>query len=440
MRKLMSGQNVILITADSVRGDYCGFLNSAVDTTPLLREISNDALIFENAIAPGPRTLSSVPVSHTGEELPVNSEDMSVYQNRVDRIRTHLAANETLARKFKNAGYTTLAFTTNPWTSRTTGFDAGFDVFEEFESQGRGNFERVFSGTKFETPAKFFDQWNDNKVWFSQWPNYYQEVLSAVRDCEKPYFLWVFLLDTHNPYFPHPRDRVESSTASMYVNMLRGNSAFNQTQGMTAHRDVLDQDVVTRIKCAYRDCIRSVDRFVNSIFNDLSESDPLVIFHSDHGEAFGEHGSYGHQPALYEENIRVPLMVINGEESGRISKPISVGAIPALLESALSEDEKMSSHATETVYSRTEDNSTVALRDSRWKFIQTENSVELYDLNQDPLERVDISSDLPEITKSLRKKLDKHLEGVPRSEIETGETVEDDDSIKDRLESLGYIG
>jgi hypothetical protein len=55
---------------------------------------------------------------------------------------------------------------------------------------------------------------------------------------------------------------------------------------------------------AYRDCVRSVDAFVDRLPTDLDD-DTVVVFHPVHGEAFGDHGVYGHGPPLYEGNDRV---------------------------------------------------------------------------------------------------------------------------------------
>lgn len=64
-------KNVHLITADSVRADAVGFPHAHVETTPYLSDLARESLVFSDAIAPGPRTPSSIPVLLTGTHLPV---------------------------------------------------------------------------------------------------------------------------------------------------------------------------------------------------------------------------------------------------------------------------------------------------------------------------------------------------------------------------------
>ena len=78
---------------------------------------------------------------------------------------------------------------------------------------------------------------------------------------------------------------------------------------------------------SYRDAIRSVDRFLQKVVADTPD-DTSLVFHSDHGEAFNEHGTYGNQEMLYEENIYVPMVVYNGTHSGRIDSPVSLRQLP----------------------------------------------------------------------------------------------------------------
>lgn len=436
----MGQQNVILITADSVRSDFCGFQNDDVKTTPFLSRNRDDALIFENAIAPGPRTLSSVPVSMTGTHMPMNEDDMSVYENRVARIRGHVNEYEPIARRFQERGYETLGFTTNPWTSRRNDFDRGFDTYEEFEDDEEGLLRRALSDTPLDTPSRFFDQWLNNKVWFSQWPTYYDTIANELTETAEPFFLWVFLLDTHNPYFPVNEDRVESSTLGMYVNMLRGNSLFGQSDSSSAHKADLDPAVLSSIQRAYRDTIRSVDRFVETIWNDFADLDPLLLFHSDHGEAFGEHGNYGHQPTLFEENIHVPLYLLNAGRSGTIDQPVGLKAVPQMLIDAVEGEVTVpETERDQYVFSKTEDNNSIAIRGERWKFISRPSGNRLYDLSSDAAERTSVLESNPQTADKLHSLLTDFVETLPRGDVSASDADENDRSVRDRLDSLGYL-
>jgi arylsulfatase A-like enzyme len=73
---------IVLVTADSVRADHCGWLSGEGEQsgptagppiTPTLTELADESVTYTSAIAPGPRTLSSVPVSHTGVPFACNN-------------------------------------------------------------------------------------------------------------------------------------------------------------------------------------------------------------------------------------------------------------------------------------------------------------------------------------------------------------------------------
>jgi arylsulfatase len=64
-----------------------------------------------------------------------------------------------------------------------------------------------------------------------------------------------------------------------------------------------------RLVNLYDDSIRYGDAFLEQLQSDLAADDPTFVVHADHGEEFGEHGRYGHQPFLNEELIHVPLVV-----------------------------------------------------------------------------------------------------------------------------------
>lgn len=72
--------DIVLVTADSLRADQCGWHEGRAELTPYLSQLATTSLTYTSAIAPGPRTFSSVPVTLTGEPLrkaagPITSDD-----------------------------------------------------------------------------------------------------------------------------------------------------------------------------------------------------------------------------------------------------------------------------------------------------------------------------------------------------------------------------
>jgi len=52
-------RNVVLVTVDALRADYCSFIEESEDTTPFLDELASDGVVFEEAMANGPGTPAS---------------------------------------------------------------------------------------------------------------------------------------------------------------------------------------------------------------------------------------------------------------------------------------------------------------------------------------------------------------------------------------------
>lgn len=159
-------ENIILVTADSLRADHCGWQSDA-DLTPNLDDLAADSLVFESAISPGPRTLSSIPVSHTGTHFPADHIDTSKYDDRIARIKSHIGRFQTISEDLREKGWTTICFTANPWTSEEPEFDSGFDVFSEVGRTSSGRIEGFFDETPLQRPGRLLDQWVNNDTWFS---------------------------------------------------------------------------------------------------------------------------------------------------------------------------------------------------------------------------------------------------------------------------------
>lgn len=411
-------------------------MNSAMDTTPTLDRMATESVVFENAIAPGPRTPSSIPEITTGEALPKSAGGEQHWREAMmQSITNHVDRYETIAERFEERGYSTAAYTANPWTLRTTNFDAGFDQFHEIGSSSSGRFQELFSETAVESVARIADKWWDNEGWFSQWRTFYEDLNSTIDQLNEPYFVWVFLLDTHNPYLVPRQDREESTAFGTYYSTIRGNSIIGDSSRKTNYREEIPSTVEHRLKRAYRDTIRSVDRFVDTLWNDRADEDPVMVLHADHGEAFNEHGTYGHQRQLYEENIHVPLLVYNAGSTDRVHEPVSLRALPEIMLAATDEDD-LTRWTADHVCSRTDDGVSMAVRSERWKYISSDNDEELYDLTTDPREERNVIDSYDDKADELRAALASFVAELPEESTTQAEAV--DQGVTDRLESLGY--
>lgn len=430
-------QNIVLITADSLRADHCGFLGGDAGLTPNLDRMARDSINYRNAVAPGPRTPSSMPEIFTGSFLPGNDFNPADGESRVGRIADHMARSEPLPESLREQGYSTNAFTANPWTIQKTNFSRGFDTFYEL---GEVNLPPVFDylpNNTLKSFSKYAYAWWSKDIWFSQWPTFYEEVREAARELDEPYFLWVFLMDTHNPYVVPRQYRAESSAFGMYSTLARTNDLFAGAGGGSSYKGGISEKLQSDLLKLYRDSVRSVDAFVGKLREEIDSENTTFVFHSDHGEAFGEHGTYGHQRRLYEENIHVPLLIDHGQCSDDIDQPFSLRDLPNIVTNLESLPDAISSWTTKRTVSRTEDGEKIAVRSQSWKCIFSDGDVELYDLSADPAESTDVSDNYEGVVDEFRDVASTELEQVPQRS--DSDVSIDDDNIEEKLKALGYL-
>jgi arylsulfatase len=313
-------RDVVLVTVDSLRADVCGYDDGDRDTTPTLDALAAEGLVFENAIAPAVATRGSACSFFTGQYPIARPTE----ETRAERIRSHVRSRETLPERFSRLGYETAGITANPWTSRYFAFDDGFDRFEDFmNSDATSDIKRGDAGGGALTGlAEQILNWWQGQDMYMSWEAIYADIRAALEAAESPHFLWIFLVDAHMPYLPGPGHRSQSRLTTYLAN------AWLYSDEVTLFESTARDVLLT----AYADTVRYTDEFLRRLTADIDalEADPLVVFHADHGEEFGEYGRYGHGASLREAAIRVPLVVANGPQ-GRVRRPFSLYDMPELV-------------------------------------------------------------------------------------------------------------
>jgi arylsulfatase len=399
-------RNVVLVSIDSIRADHCGFMGYDRATTPELDALADEGVTYTTAIAPGQATPASMPAIFTGQ-YHANPEDKSGLAQR-DAIHAHLSAHPTIPERFKRAGYDTAGFTPNPYTSRRFGFASGFDRFDDFLDQSslagrvrRQIVSRWMEG-RFVAGLRFGSNmlgWGDIST---TWESYYDRLQSQVASLSEPFFLWVFLLEPHWPYRPSRGNRYGRSTREMYAQNWKRSPFSDATP--TA-------EDVPALKDLYDGTLRDTDEFIGRIREDLSESDPIIVVHGDHGEALGERENFGHG-SLYEEVIHVPLVVGNVDSEERIDQPISLRTLPRLIETTSRNGTTDWGSFTEPyVWSKTR-KSVFAVRGPNWKFYKRNEDTSVYDLDADPGEQSPRPSESTAIGRLLENLVDKYEAGL----------------------------
>lgn len=315
-------RNVILVTYDSLRADHCGFMGYERATTPTLDRMASGGIVFENAFASGVPTIASMTAVMTGEHSLASPE---IGFNEAQREQ--VTSRPTIAEVLSKAGYATGALSPNPPASSYFGFNEGFDWFEDFLAKDRDVIERAWhrvfqrsiEGESASTYLRLARNIINREEVLRPWESYYEHILEWRESIEEPYFLWVLLLEPHHPWFP-PREHQAWS------------SRWDKYRSFRHYWEMLNSDwepefadsVRQRLIDLYDDSIRYGDTFLERLQRDLAGDEPVFIVHADHGEEFGEHGRYGHQPYLSEELIHVPFVIGGTDGSRRVQEPVAL--------------------------------------------------------------------------------------------------------------------
>ncbi|MEF8826998.1 MAG: sulfatase-like hydrolase/transferase, partial [Halapricum sp.] len=323
--------------------------------------------------------------------------------NKRDRIATHLRAHRPLPERLRREGYTTVGVTPNPFTSRQFGFDTGFDRFVDFfDSSGFGGDglrKRIVSrwaDGEFVGGLRFATNMLGRGDVSVDCSTVVTQAVDAIDDAPEPFFLWLMFLDPHWPYRPPARYCEGTGLLERYRANWRASNLSNGTPSGS------DADA---LRTLYRGTIRHTDDCLETLRDELRSYDPAYVFHSDHGEAFGEHGRYGHGGLLYEENVRVPLVVGNVGDGATVRRPISLRAIPRLVTALSAGETDVAAYTTDRTYAISEQGD-ICVRGPEWKYyLEADGPRRFYDLGGDPTEQAGTAVDIDGLERQYRAQL-----------------------------------
>jgi len=413
--------NIVMVSVDSLRADHCGFLGDTRGLTPMMDRLAAEGVAYENAIAPGPQTFSSMPAVFTGH--PRQSTALESYpqashwERRLAAIADHFRLTRSLPERLQALGYETAGVTPNPWTTAEAGFDRGFDHFDDCSTADSGGiFDTVLDrlpGLDTDTRAV---QLAVNMVagseFFAQWETLIESVRRFHDTLSEPYFLWVFVLDTHFPFLPSRRHREEQSLFGTYY------GAYRSAEPMRGNAEQMTERALRSVKRSYRDTVRATDTFLRQLQSDLAADDPVMIVHADHGESFGDHDNYGHHHReVFEENVHVPYLIHNAGLSETVGAPTSLTSLPETTLAIAEGTFDPSIISSTPVIATSECGTHRAVRGPRYKYIESNGTHALFDLDADPKEEHPIADAVPEQTRQFQQRLrshDRHLAELRR--------------------------
>ena len=404
---MTSQRNIILVTLDSLRADHCSFMGYNRKTTPTIDRMAKNGLYFTNAIAASLPTPTSMFSAFTADYYLDFGEPLHV------GLKRQFHRKRTIAEILSEKGYNTVAINKNPYIPARIGFGKGFDIFYGYSDDLTVTYKLLLTVLR-KLNRDVIDLILGIGI-SCNWEKYYELIIKVLKTINRPYFLWVLLLDTHIPYFPPKRK----------WSKFLDNFSINYKLRRIKWRGILDTKERQKLINAYDDSILYADGFIRRLIEDTEKDDPVFIIHADHGDGFGEHGFYHHPPMLYEELIRIPLVIYNADIKGKIEEPVSLlGLSPFILELIGKENEFPSESflngGRDWVISKVFDKGKrkIAVRMKEWKYIEGQKEKgELYNLRKDPTEQENLVNDYPDLVKEFRNIIRNHTKEEERIRI-----------------------
>lgn len=274
-----AGENVILISIDSLRADHLGAYGYGRDTSPSMDAMARGGVTFRHHISTTSWTLPAHMSLLTGRSLlghGVVSDDRSLSKSV-----------PTVAESFQKGGYETHAIVSAPYLNSRYGFARGFDDYDDKTIY----FETNEDSYRSVTAPKLVDAAN--------------AFLARPRD--KPFFLFLHFWDVHYDYAPGaPYDTMFDPG---YTGTVDGNNFYFDA---TIRKGMNPRDL-EHLLALYDGEIRLVDDHIARLRAELERlgiaGRTMIAVVADHGDEFFEHGNKGHHRTLYEEVLRVPFLL-----------------------------------------------------------------------------------------------------------------------------------
>jgi arylsulfatase A-like enzyme len=460
--------NIIVIILDCVRAGHLSCYGYHRETTPNLDQIATQSALFENAFTVAPWTVPSIASLFTGT-LP------SKHLTNLGKIPLN-PNYVTIAEVLKSMGYKTMAYSNNVWISQRSGFNRGFDIFEEIYSKShspkdsalqklvrlKNKIEKIvlnhYDHGAYITNKKV-------KAWLSK---YFTKT---------PFFLYIHYMECHEPYWPPKPFNTLYAPEGFTVRALKRVNQYPYDY-LFGNLELNNNDFEI-LQALYDGSLSYLDCMIGDFFRFLKEREiidqTILIIMADHGQNNGEHNLLSHTLCLYDTLLHIPLIIraprffpaglrisqavqtidifptildILGIESEAIWKQLQGRSIFSILEGdsppfLIAEYFKPSFEKLEKEYPRFDFSSIPdqlkAIRVNNFKYIwSSKEENELYNLSDDPEELNNLIEIFPEKANKLKTMLLNWAKSFPEAQY-NGQVIEFDEPLRKKLRDLGYI-
>jgi uncharacterized sulfatase len=463
--------NVVWLTIDSIRADHTTMDGYRRDTTLNMATLgaAPDGVAFSNAIAAAKWSLGSV----------ASMQTCTYPEYNLAGFRTEALSPDvpTVAEAFAEAGYFTAGVSANGWFCDETGLDRGFEYFNRIHA---GNFLtaagplatlgfvrnlRRHSGGFATDPLKHRPDYLVNRD--------VERVLRRAKADDRPFYLAVHYHGAHIPYYP-PVAYQERFLSEIGVSRAEAlEVAFRLTTDINSQIARTDQftDRDWAILSAMYDALLAYcDDLANEVVEMVRDvPNTVVVITADHGDLLGEYGLLAHKLVLHDALIRVPLVVsglpelkVRSDEivqhvdvmrtllvlagadaphfqgldllSGDPPREFAIAQRGAGGEDGLGEIHDYNPEFDGSVFHTGE---MTALRTGEWKYLESDDRVELFAL---PDEFTDVSDEHPDLVASFGEQVaawraDHQSAGLDLAAAEADFSTE----ARQRLADLGYL-
>ena len=310
--------NVLLVSLDTVRQDFLGCYGHRprrapdADVSPNLDALARQGVRMQDAYASSSWTLPSHLSMMTGQTPVVHSVDTD--------LQAFGGPQSTLAEVLRRHGYRTAGVFSGPLLEPLWGFGRGFERYRRAYGPDAMRFAERHDADP--TPPGE-DEREARDVWLRDVssPRVTATALEELRELARqpaPWFLFVHYFDAHNDYLPPPP--YDTRFDPGYAGPISGTRVLADPLLSVRASDDDDEFVrrasdrdLDHLVALYEGEIAWVDAHVGKLLAELDAlavtGRTLVIVVSDHGEEFFEHGGLGHRRTLFEEVLRIPLLL-----------------------------------------------------------------------------------------------------------------------------------
>jgi len=448
------GPNVILIAADALRADYLKLYSQEAETsTPGLEALANDGILFRHHVSQASWTKPSFATIFSGlyASSHTATSKMAMLPDSVN----------TFPEILQGGGYYTKGFSNNGNIASSFNFNQGFSdyvdphvrlYFDAGASASDLSMYQILRRARHIAMSKISEKM-DVEDFYQPAENVTRDALSWLdnkRPSDRPFFLFLHYMDTHDPFMDHTQPGVGYARVRM--------------------QNPDPEKYLVPMKRAYNSEIDYMDRHLAALFEGLKTrglyDNSVIVFTSDHGEEFYDHDGWWHGQTLFDEVILVPMIVkLPGQQGAGVvndglSRHIDIaptllslagltpaGEMPGL--SLLNANGTLANGHVTFVYAENdfENNviETVRTRDAKVIRENPENARKLpprqfYDLANDPKEkhnRAGMSDAREAELGQLIEQMRQYVQGAAAEPTMAAELSQEE---KDQLEAIGYSG